>query len=629
MKKKIILMSLMTVALICVLAVSAFATEFTVTTADEFNNAYSQAQDGDTIVIKADISAQFNFGKTITYILDGGVKWSANGGYGTNMCDATGKTVRVFARNGDGVFYPASGMWFNNTDSNTTNDLSSTTFSLGSLDNSKLTLDCSVFSAGNSRMFYNATLKEFNLLPGAVVTNLNVIGSGSRYIHAATVNMYEGAEIYGNKMTNYTAIVCADNFNIYGGKIYGNYFGCYGLSQSSNTKMFGGEIFGNYVTGVANNGVPSALLNGKAGSTNGYFEIYNGSIKNNVLLTNVPDRQSILCASGGSHITAGVHSDNYETADWGDEPTKVGNIYVSSYDVANASESTIQAYYTTADYAIVFKNSDSSAIAAYMVKSDGSVLKSYNGSTEIVVPESLSGWTTKANYCETTTVDTTKSGTYYVAIAHAADADDFDCTTALSCANCGKELAPKQDSHVMVEDWTYANGVFKTGLYTCDCTNEGCTVVDVSEVKEPVFYWVGFSAREFGDDRAFGQQYIINKTVLEDYSAYLNEKGVKFSYGVVAAGSSSNGDPLEVVNDTVKEKTGAVAIDFSALSYDAFFMNISGIPAESVAEKALVCCAYIQIGDTVSYLDNGAQTQVVTLRTFNDIVALIPKSDDE
>ena len=212
---------------------------------------------------------------------------------------------------------------------------------------------------------------------------------------------------------------------------------------------------------------------------------------------------------------------------------------------------------------------------------------------------------------------------------HSADADDFDCTTALSCANCGKELAPKQDSHVMVENWTYANGVFRTGLYTCDCTNEGCTVADVNEVKEPVFYWVGFSAREFGDDRAFGQQYIINKTVLEEYSAYLNEKDVKFSYGVVAAGTSSNGDPLEVVNGTVKEKTGAVAIDFSELTYDAFFMNISGIPTENVADKALVCCAYIQIGDTVSYLDNGAQTQAVTLRTFNDVVALIPKSDEE
>ena len=55
-------------ALICVLAVHTFAAEFTVATEGEFNNAYSQAQDGDTIVITADVSAQFNFGKTILMV---------------------------------------------------------------------------------------------------------------------------------------------------------------------------------------------------------------------------------------------------------------------------------------------------------------------------------------------------------------------------------------------------------------------------------------------------------------------------------------------------------------------------------------------------------------------------------
>ena len=105
MKKKIVLMSLMIVAFICAFAISAFAAEFTVTTAGEFDDAYSQAQDGDTIVIKSDIDAQFNFGKSITYILDGGVRWSAKGGYGTNMCDAPGKTV-----NGHFILLPECGL---------------------------------------------------------------------------------------------------------------------------------------------------------------------------------------------------------------------------------------------------------------------------------------------------------------------------------------------------------------------------------------------------------------------------------------------------------------------------------------------------------------------------------------
>ena len=110
MKKKLIISLALVVTLIAIFAVSVSAKEFIVNTADEFNTAYAEATDGDTIVIKASISAKFNFGKTITYILDGGVKWSATGGYGTNMCDATGKDVKVYARNGNGTFYPASSM---------------------------------------------------------------------------------------------------------------------------------------------------------------------------------------------------------------------------------------------------------------------------------------------------------------------------------------------------------------------------------------------------------------------------------------------------------------------------------------------------------------------------------------
>lgn len=69
MKKKLFLLTLIISALVCLFAISVSATEYTVKTADEFNSAFAEAVDGDTIVIKADISAQFNFGKTIPTFL--------------------------------------------------------------------------------------------------------------------------------------------------------------------------------------------------------------------------------------------------------------------------------------------------------------------------------------------------------------------------------------------------------------------------------------------------------------------------------------------------------------------------------------------------------------------------------
>ena len=594
MKKKIVLMSLMIVAFICAFAISAFAAEFTVTTAGEFDDAYSQAQDGDTIVIKSDIDAQFNFGKSITYILDGGVRWSAKGGYGTNMCDAPGKTVNVYARNGDGAFYPASGMWFNNTGTNTTNDLSSTTFSLGSLDNSKLTLDCSAFTASNSRMFYDATLKEFNLLSGVVVTNLNVIGSGSRYINASTVNMYEGAEICGNKMANYTAIIFSDVFNMYGGKIYGNYLGCYGVAQSGKSIVFGGEVCNNYVTGAANSGVPSALFNGKAGSTNGYFEIYGGSINNNLLLTANAERQALLCAAGGSCITAGVYFNNYETTNWGEEPIKVGNIYTSSYDVANASTSTIQGYYTTAEYSVIFKNSDGAVINAYMLNNGGNIVKAYDGSAEVTVPESQSGWTTKLNYCLTVTPSIDKQGTYYVAVSHSV-VDDYNCETALACQICAQTFEEAKE-HILNNEWGYKNSYLNNGYYSSACTNEGCTHKTTEELPA-LFICLGYSAQSYGNGGILVGFGVNNKAISE----YADITGDEFKFGMFAGRDVKLGEN-DAVNVNGEALTGIASVDYTARGFDIVEFKVVGFATDEHKDANLALGIYVIDGETVSYV---------------------------
>ena len=604
MKKKLFLLTLIISALLCLFAISVSATEYTVKTADEFNSAFAEAVDGDTIVIKADISAQFNFGKTITYILDGGVKWSATGGYGTNMCDATGKDVKVYARNGNGTFYPAASMWFNNTGDNKTSDLSSTTFSLGSLDNSKLILDCSVFTANNSRMFYSATLKEFNLLPGASVTNLNVVNSGSCYIYATTVNMYEGAEIYGNKMTNYTAIIRANTFNMYGGKVYGNYFGCYGLSQSDNNVVFGGEIFDNYVTGAANSSVPSALLNNKAGSGNGKFIIYGGSINNNILLTSNAERQAILCAAGGSYITSGVYFDNYETTDWGEAPTKVGNVYTSAYDVANASESTIQGNYSTAVYSLIFKNADSSVINAYMVKADGTVLKAVDSSTEITVPSDVSKWTTKMNYCVGVTPDIAKQGTYYVAVDHKTE-DDHNCQTALICKTCEVVIIEALE-HIIDEIYEYQNGYLEKGIHKIGCTREGCEYGS-TETLSPLFVNKGYTRSNDGSSFAYGIS--IDKDAI---MLYEDATGITINYGIIVGQpNGDNGNIVDMDGKSLLDKS--VIASFVDVKYNIYNVKLTDISTEEQRNMDIYCCAYVVDGTKVRYIGKSETGSAVAI----------------
>ena len=170
----------------------------------------------------------------------------------------------------------------------------------------------------------------------------------------------------------------------------------------------------------------------------------------------------------------------------------------------------------------------------------------------------------------------------------------------------------------------YAEGFFKSGIHSYDCAR--CDVIENAPVK-PIFHWVGYSAKTFGDEKAFGQQYVINQAELGDYKAYVESQGDIFSYGVVAAGASSAGQPLSVAGNEVVNKEGAQSICFDQLSYDAFFMNISGIDAGSL-DVALMCCAYVRVGNEIVYLDNNQTVDTVELTSFAKIDAIVnPKEE--
>ena len=453
-----------------------------------------------------------------------------------------------------------------------------------------------------------------------MVTNLNVINSGSCYIHATTVNMYEGAEIYGNKMTNYTAIIRADKFNMYGGKVYGNYLGCYGLSQSGRNRVFGGEIFDNYITGAANSGVPSALLNAKSGSQNGYFEIYGGSINNNLLLTANAERQALLCAAGDSHITKGVYFHNYETTDWGEEPTKTGNVYTSTYDVANASASTIQGYYTTAEYSVVFKNSDGSIINAYMLNNGGNIVKAYDGSTEVTIPESQLGWTTKPNYCLTVAPSVDKQGTYYIAIAHSV-VDDHNCETALDCQICA-QIFEEAKEHSLREACEYENGYLSVGAYTVSCTNEGCAHT-ITEQLSPLFTCQGYSAPENGDGGiAIG--FTVNNEAIAEYEE-ITGKTLKYGMFVVLKDRLGDNDVFGA-DGTVAD--GVINIEIANHDYSWLELKIVGF-TDTQKDIKLAMGAYVAVtdGETTeySYLQFGTpnENEKYSFVSYNDVKEIL------
>ncbi|MBO5356360.1 MAG: leucine-rich repeat protein [Clostridia bacterium] len=215
---------------------------------------------------------------------------------------------------------------------------------------------------------------------------------------------------------------------------------------------------------------------------------------------------------------------------------------------------------------------------------------------------------------------------YYGEHAELVEIENNTCQGICSRCNQAQPLSEPVHKNVLSESFV-GEKYFSSVNLLGKCEN--CSEVALEESLAPIFYWVGYSAKTFGDGKGFGQQYVINRDALEKYQEIMTAYGKKFSYGVVAAGASSQGQPLEVIEGVATAKTGAQSICFDQLTYDAFFMNIVGIDNANL-DTSLVCCAYVQLGDEIVYLDNNQAKDTAGFLTYN-IVAGLPetKGDEE
>ncbi len=606
MKKrtKLLLTLMVIVASVLALAMVASAEEYTVTSADEFNTAYSQAVDGDTIIITQSLSATLNFGKSITYILDGdGVVWKA----GANN-DNTGKTIKILSKNGDNSFSPNATMWCNSYGL-TVKDLSTTNWILGAEDrDSTLLFDMTV---ANNRLFYGTFLNEITFLPGTIFTNLtSTTSSGdTNFLKCTTLNIYENVKIYGN--TAARQLIDVTTLNMYGGEIKGNKTSMINGGVLAGTlNMYGGEISNNFHT-YTNPNYSVSFLN----ITKGGLNIYGGEIHNNYAIYGCSQTAGAIGANGNYsvqnlYVIDGKIYDNYVVDSMTVSKNEATGYYEATDIVINENTKQYQDDRFSAKnfkYAVIFREENSRVINAYMVNEDGTILKSVDGSTEITIPSNSSVWTTKMYYCELTQVDTTKAGNYYMPVDHTYEGLN-DCTDPNPCVECAFKPEAKL-SHTIVETLAYNDGYLAFGYYTCDCTNDGCTINDiVDEEYLPIFVINGYSSTQ----GAIMQSFQINRDVFAKYTS-LNEN-VDIKYGILAASGNVVNIYTGVFTDSV------VSVDFTNRAYDIMEMKIYGIGEAHYATE-LYCCGYILVDGAITYMDYGMASGATmpTKVTYNSI----------
>lgn len=602
-------------ALICAFALTfaVSAKEYTATSSEEFNTSFASAADGDTIIIKSSINATLDFGKSITYILDGNnIIWTA----GANNTD-TGKDVYIFSKNGHNSFMPNSEMWCNSY-SVSNKDLSATSWTFGALDvNSTITLDMQKVRA---RFFYNVTLSTLNLKSGSIVTGINNTKvDNTNYLRANTVNIYDGAKIYGNYVGAYRGLFQTNTLNIFGGEIYGNYIGEYGfivsVGNTATVNMYGGKVYENYLY-FGNTGVQEGMFNKYP------LYMYDGEIFNNYIKVSNPNSHSVLY--GSKHIVLGTIHNNYLFSSLS-SPSLINGIYtVESLDISQGTEAgNGLGNVTTYDYSVIFKNTDGSIVEAYLVI-DGSVAKSLSGTKDLTVPNGL--WTKTQGYCEATTPDLTRQGTYYKTQDHIPQPDDYDCTTALLCSVCNYTISAAEKYHTAIESLTYDN-YCGYGTYSCTCANDWCIALDFTDNRcKPIFKMLGYSIPEATDNHAnvrMVQGFYVNKDALKRFEDF---HGYKLSFGaVVALEDSLNGsNPLTFDGCDIVPVSNNVVMYDANNGNNAFEIVISGINKDGLhpeqLDAKLIYCGYVSDGYTIKYIDNGKTYITPVAKSYNDLI---------
>lgn len=140
------------------------------------------------------------------------------------------------------------------------------------------------------------------------------------------------------------------------------------------------------------------------------------------------------------------------------------------------------------------------------------------------------------------------------------------------------------------------------------CAN--CTYkVDKSELGA-LFVCLGYSTNGRG---SIIQGFSVNSAVRADYESVLGE----FTFGVIAAGDSREDKTVGADVFAIEKK---ISHDLSKSNHNYFEIRVNNIEAEKY-DSYLFFCAYVSVGDTNYYINNGVVDTIAASTTYNIISA--------
>ena len=171
---------------------------------------------------------------------------------------------------------------------------------------------------------------------------------------------------------------------------------------------------------------------------------------------------------------------------------------------------------------------------------------------------------------------------------HTAPQDDGDCTTALICSYCAEHVFREAKAHIDSERLTYVSFEEK-GVYYKGCTNEGCTFGTTKEA-DALFTCLGYSVSEFGNG-SMVLGYRLNDVGIADYTRI---SGLDIDFGLFVVSEKKLGNK-EIFGEN-GAADGVISVEMSDRMNSAMELKVIGFNDET-KDYRIAMGVYIALND--------------------------------
>ena len=150
------------------------------------------------------------------------------------------------------------------------------------------------------------------------------------------------------------------------------------------------------------------------------------------------------------------------------------------------------------------------------------------------------------------------------------------CMAVATCdRKCGFSVTPDFEGHSVVETLVYANGFGEAGVYSCVCSNaEYCTAIEgyaLNETKDPIITFKGYSNPETEAYLGINVGYFVDTLLLSEYTRITGESvtiGLFMVNGDIDVADIIDGKTLELADGAKGFSVKVINLNYSSISIE-------------------------------------------------------------